>query len=295
MKGLILIYQMGKVGSSALDHTLKELVKANNIEDVKVMHAHFLTDYFVGCEEAIHGKNYFTVGREGYSRHASKEAHEIRAMIAECRANNLPVKIITAARDPIGHSVSSFFENVDNYLPANPLLEKDTANNILVGMYLDLCKKYFSENRPRDFFSEIVFHHFRSAEWFDTEFKEFFGIDIYEKDFNRETGFVTMRKDNIEIFLYDFAKLRDLGTQLNLFLSDLIKTPFEVVDFNTSDGKSNAGLYKEFKHEVLQKIPQEAVNKLYNSKYSNYFGYTFSKQQKHLANYVQQRTDTQEP
>jgi hypothetical protein len=130
---------------------------------------------------------------------------------------------------------------------------------------------FFCNNIPQDshnflknLYSEPPWSTYNFREHFDL-IKNITGINIFEYEFDRESGFLILKKDRINLIIYRFDKLKSLETY--------IKTLFP--DFNlplcrfTIDPR-----YKEFKNNFKVSIPD--FEKLDNDPYTKYFfGNTF--------------------
>lgn len=82
----VLIYQMGKVGSSTIKKTLKS-------EGFQVKHFHYLKGDFAGTDDP--GLLILSIGSEGMKNYRGR--------------------IITLTRDPVARNLSAFFQNIDMF------------------------------------------------------------------------------------------------------------------------------------------------------------------------------------
>jgi hypothetical protein len=94
----VILYQMGKVGSSSL----KESLIQNNI---KTLHIHRY--YFRTTERALDIKHFILKLRKNFTYNFYIRRKK--------------VKIISFYRDPLARNISSFFQNLDMYFSKNEL------------------------------------------------------------------------------------------------------------------------------------------------------------------------------
>jgi hypothetical protein len=115
----ILIYQMGKVGSTSISKSL-ELFGYSS-----VFHIHRLNPEHIDHVR----ENFLTRNLEPSSFRIGKLLY--RYIIEKKRH----IKVITLIRDPISRNISGFFENKDNHLPTEAINHYDF--HIYVKTFLD--------------------------------------------------------------------------------------------------------------------------------------------------------------
>jgi hypothetical protein len=102
-KGTIIVYQMGKVGSSAI---LKSLQSLNLSKPI--FHVHYLT------HDAIDGieRKYANL-----SKPIPKHICTSRILLNDIKKSvdgiNKKLKIVTLVREPVARNISAFFQNID--------------------------------------------------------------------------------------------------------------------------------------------------------------------------------------
>ncbi|NEP62510.1 MAG: sulfotransferase family 2 domain-containing protein, partial [Symploca sp. SIO2G7] len=148
----VVIFQMGKVGSSSIYESLK----AAQLE-IPIYHAHVLTSdrlkateelartHWQPCRNPIHLWHSFILSDELRKRHQQKW------------------KVITLVRDPIARNVSAFFETLH-------LLEKSNQQKLMTSNDgQDLTQLFLSK----------FYAHDAPINWFDDELKPVFEIDVF--------------------------------------------------------------------------------------------------------------------
>lgn len=239
----IVIYQMGKVGSSSVFKSLKALDL-----DVPVYHTHFLNDLdkyeslvrrtFVGNSNAIAEAN---LGRE------------IRRQLE--RAPNKKWNMISLVRAPIPREISAFFENSfhlsrnsNDPVPGNQL----TANE-LVKRFLDYSKDFTDSGW--------------TLGWFDSQIKEVLGIDVYSTEFDKSRGFQMYEKDNIRLIVIRMEDLtRCISDAMALYLGI---SDFVLLNENMARQRPYAALYREFLDGL--KLTPAYVQERHDSKFASHF------------------------
>ncbi len=229
-KQIFLVYSMGKVGTTSVYSFIKR-----NHPDTPLHHVHFLSDNWVkkklpSLNPEFHGN--IAVAEEVYS---SLEKHK-----------NRRVKIITMVREPLVREISDIFQNWKGLLNVNAI--GDTSAKEL-SVYLDNHEHEYVLN------------------WFDTEFKEYLGFDIYAHPFDKQKGYSIYKTKNADILCVSTEKLSScIETAMKEFAGMDIKASKAS---NTSENKEGKELYNELIKNY--KAPKEKLDLLYNSKYVRHF------------------------
>lgn len=157
---------------------------------------------------------------------------------------NRRIKIISMVRDPIERNISAFFDAFELYVGVSP--EKYEGN-------MQELETIYHRNLPHDY----------AINWYENQFYNAIGINIYDFEFSIEKGFVTIQSKNIEIII---LKTNVKDTFKENLLSDFCNCPnFKLT--NTNQTKSQ--LYDEFKQYIKFSMPY--LNKQYQSKYALHF------------------------
>jgi len=225
---LVLVYQMGKVGSQSVNYALLE------IGFFPVVHFHYLKD----------------LKRE-------KKHHYI--WVAYALALEWPIKVITLVRDPVARNVSSFAHDFSSYFGSN--MQDHSLQK--------LGNKFWVWDR-----------HFDGINWFDKEFKNVLGVDIYDCPFDKEAGFSIYRSRDSKIKYNQGLTQKNFEILImkielrNEIREDIIKEFLNITEFsqkyyNVASDRSYKGNYQEFVQWV--KFPQSYLNEQYNSKFTQHF------------------------
>ena len=238
-KTAIVVYQMGKVGSTTVYFSLKNTLLFN-----PVFHVHFLDRSALKEQEKFYNS---TVGKTPNQIRHLRHGNFLRQKLDE--SVDINWKIITLVRDPIIREISIFFQKKDKKFPQGI----DTADIINL-----LEKQFLSFDESTDF----------ACNWFDREIKSNFNIDVYDFDFDRQKGYQIIREKDREILI---MRLEDLNNCFQVALGEFlaITQPINKVSENTATTKP----YKKQYLEVIDKlkIPRTVCELIYSSKYARHF------------------------
>ncbi len=238
----ILIYQMGKVGSSTVDNSLKKS-GINN----RTYHIHFLSKN--GIDNAA---KYYTSINAGLPRHLLRSMFLRKKILG---SKGVKWKLITLVREPIGREISNIYQNI---IDSNPeLINKDGKINSNEVTEL-LEENFLNFDQEKNF----------TCSWFDNELKRAIGFDIYAESFNKDKGYSIYNIDNIDILV---IRIEDMDS----FFDEAIKDFFgwnksvPMIRANIGDKKTYSGAYKKTTSNIF--LAKETCEKIYNSKYVKHF------------------------
>ncbi|MGH8531801.1 MAG: putative capsular polysaccharide synthesis family protein [Gammaproteobacteria bacterium] len=243
----VLVYQMGKVGSTSVCASIKK-----TRPDTPLHHIHVLTDKGIAWEEIHHfGK------KRGWFRH-SRSPNGISTMLCNYLAKQWgrdkcrkPWKVITLTRDPIARNVSSLFATIKRWIPD---FEERCANNDL-----DLAR--LSEFYLAEFHEKLDFYEM-PFQWFHVELEQFFGIDILESEFPRTTGYKIYSGDGVELLL---IKLEYLDRCFTEAIKKFLGIDIPLINARMATDKSYYPVYKKFLQSL--RLPDDYIKKMYACEY----------------------------
>jgi len=183
-KPLVLILQMGKVGSSSIVSHIR-----NSQLDCNLLHAHYLDAQKTPKE---HGD---PVGSALLFPTAA-DLGLLMPAIRERIATSKPLKIITAVRNPLDRLKSAFLQNIESHLVGKHAygLRWPAPVRLADEQLSELIRKF-----------ELDFQ----SEWFERELESLTGINVYSRRFPSERGFDIFESSSTTVFLYQFEKLSD--------------------------------------------------------------------------------------
>jgi hypothetical protein len=238
----ILIFQMGKVGSTSVMASLKALKLGRPI-----YHIHTLTEDGIAHGESIYGKmpqSYRSRGKhllmsQLLRKHLAKGLTEPKW------------KIITPIREPIGRNVSSFFQIIDVLIP--DFEERYGAGSIKMAELTDL----FLEQYPVS----------RFLDWFDVELKSVFGVDVFSSAFPTTKGYKIYGGPQADVLLLRLENINECANEA--FTEFLNVEQFKLVKANVASEKKYYEAYQQFAASVI--LPDTYLNQVYASKYAQHF------------------------
>ena len=236
----IIIYQMGKVGSSAV----YESIKSAGIEN-PIYHVHFLSytnldkveryHRSVGAKSSIVGVRYWRSIRHKLDR------------------TKKPIYLISLVREPVAREISDVFENM-----ASHHAELLTANGeVNVEKTINFINTLFAEfNEATDY----------ACTWFDKEMLDSFGIDVYANPFDHTRGFSIIENDQARLLL---LRMEDLSRVFAEAMNEFMKLSVSLVSSNEATSK----VYSESYQAVLKKYALSAAagKNIYSSRYAQHF------------------------
>ena len=243
----LVVFQMGKVGSSSVTESLKEMDAP-----FELFHLHVLTHEGI---ERVHGEY----------RHASKVHH--RPMIARHIVESdylrrqldrndpgATWKIISLVRDPVARNISTFFQSLCIYFP-------------------ELCvgdQQIFSDERIPELLETYLEQwdgHHTPLHWFQTELDPVFGIDVYAHPFPKDKGYQIIESGAVSLLLLRLEGLNSTaGPAMEEFLG---LRGLELSNHNVAEKKPYAGAYHAFKNRL--RLPGAYLDTLYESEYARHF------------------------
>lgn len=237
----LLVYQMGKVGSSTVVATLEA-----SGADRLMLHSHFLSKE---GRQRLQDVSEETFGSwralpAHLKRHLMQSAF-IAAWVAERRAKGEKLQVICLVRDPVATNVSSFFQ--DTTVRFSELVEP--GSGALADME-DLTKRFFDE-----------YHHELPLTWFDDEMKTVVGLDLLAEDFPIGTGWRIYRRGNTEVLLLrleDLEKCAEPAFREFLGLDEVV-----ITNENLASDKPRAEAYRKFRAQLS--IPEFYLDMIYDS------------------------------
>jgi hypothetical protein len=135
------------------------------------------------------------------------------------------------------------------------------------GFYRSFQLGELSIDSVRSEFLEKFPEHRFPLDWFDTEMKPVFGIDIYDHAFPKEAGFSVIRKGNVNLLTLKLEKLETCVEEA--FQSFLGLEKFQMRKSNASEEQGYYPVYKRFRAEV--RLPESYLDMMYQSRFSRHF------------------------
>jgi hypothetical protein len=239
----IIIYQMGKVGSSSVERILK----GANL-DRPVYHVHFLSHRGIANAE----KYFLSLNNSGTPHHI-KLSKILRKKI--CKSKDFRWKVITLVREPVARDVSDCFQNLESYHP-HLIDRKGTAKKAKIIQLLENHFRAYDANKDY------------TANWFDNELRSTFELDVYKYPFNFQDGFSLITANNIDLLVLRLENLDStFNRAFNRFLDSNIS--FNMYRSNVGQNKRYSATYRYLLENLT--LPYKICEKIYSSKYASHF------------------------
>jgi hypothetical protein len=231
----VLIYQMGKVASSALAHEIEA------VSDAPAYHQHVLSDAGIRFVENVYRQSW-DVDRLPIHLWESRRVRRLLRSPA-----HRPWTVITVTRDPVARNVSAFFQIADLQFGIDP-----------VNTEIDELRTRFLEQ-----FDE----HDRPLRWFDEELDGVFDTRTFAEEFPHEQGWTTIESDLARVGV---IRYEDLQTATRPLLRRLLEVDVAALgDQNRSSTKKYADAMSGFREGLI--LPDDYLDWMYNSKYARHF------------------------
>lgn len=257
----ILVYQMGKVGSSSIRNSLfrcrdpktrlvlmsHEFFPIRNRDPGKiVIDAEYQDDVL---REIEHDQQVFDQfpfrARLGWRFREKFYSEKIYKSYVK---PGHPLRVITLVREPVANNVSMFFQLIDQFLDI-PIEESHVDIDEVIEIFL------------------TRYMHTRPLTWLDAELKTTLGVDVFQHPFPAERGYQIISSGNVRLLTLK-CELDD-AIKANAIAEFLELDEFEIVRSNVTREKSHAKEYAEFRRRI--RIPEALLDEMYESKYARFF------------------------
>ena len=239
---IILIHQMGKVGSSTVESSLREF----NLR-TPIYKTHYLNEDTVKTM----WNDKVKLHKKPLKKHYLANKYISRMLTnPEFRENKL--NIITLVREPVICNISRFFHSIEDFIP---------------NFYKNIEKGVIQNDEIIDVFINVFPYHSWNLEWFDKEVKNVFGIDVYSKPFDKLEGFQIFNEKNVDLLLLKLESLNNCSRKA--FRQYLGINNFAIVNSNVAKDKPYEKPYREFIKSI--EFPKSYLDKMYCHKYTQHF------------------------
>lgn len=265
----IVVYQMGKVGSSSIRNAL--LLRGLH----PVLHLHTMSPLCekraesipieAGLEDALHREIeharavFAQLGSVQRLRLVLHEWLNERRISRRLLRPGRPLRIITSVREPIAASVSMFFQLLPWYIGRAYRPDRISTDDLI-----ELFFRRYSWERP------LI--------WFDEEMRYATGVDVYRHPFSFEKGFLSFREGSIEVLVLKTETLDEVKERaLSEFLG---QGEIRLARSNVASEKAYARQYREFEDRI--RFSDAFFRSMYDSKYARHF-YETAELERHAA------------
>ena len=249
---IILVHSQGKVGSSAMYDSMAETPP---IPGALVFQTHVIRSPHDPRE--IEDRKKITPRRTAYTTDL------LHPLLTRADKGGKKIVDVSAVRDPIDRMISDFFQNLERYTPDR---QYPKPGQHRVDDYLNWFRERFDV--------------FRSSDWFDEQFCELLGLNLYIEPFDQTAGYQIVRGENVVAGVIRFDRISDAWSPYSISLTG---TDVHLDRTNESSAKAYGHVYPEFKKR-LRLDPTDA-QALYDLPYVRHF-YTETERQAAVAKWT---------
>ena len=240
----ILVYQMGKVGSTTLAKAIRESDLAN-----PVFHVHFLTQDGIDDLAKRYRENGVLNTPIAGHLHLSSA---IRSRLM--RDRKMDWLVVSGMRDPVARAISHFFQVSKWEWP-------ETERDDWTPSAEDLA-------RLRDDVENLKGYLGLGLDWFEQELAAVFDINIFDHSFDQSRGWSILEGGNVKALIYTLENMENV---LEEGMASLMGRPLRL-----SRPRSNKGSEKPYAAEYKKlvkdfKLSRSACDRIYDSPVVRYF------------------------
>lgn len=293
----IVIFQMGKVASTALAGALRE-------QGLEAVQAHVASPERLAAKLKIMAAPYLS---ETVANTVYQDFHqELRAMYLLSRrrvapdAYADPLMLISPTRDPLSWYWSHFaqmYHHYDDQL-LRYFLDKGgsepdfQAETTLISMLEQMFSVLDATPEPLDdpqslpriqsaamecdssgIVSAQVNRFLLPLRWFNEDFHPAVGLNVYDHPFDVLNGFGKIEAPGFNIMMYRYEQLEQMQRQLANFVD---RPEFSLERRNATEDKDIPANVLEVLNEGRNLIPTTLVDRIYETRYARHFGYSSS-------------------
>ena len=236
----VIVYQMGKVGSTTLLRTLSQFeigLPVYQIHSLDPTELDGVMDRYRKGRRIAPGHHYYS-GRY-FSKQIQNDSIKRRW------------KVISIVREPVARNISAFFQNLDLYV--DETLVKETSPELATAELTRIFLERYQHDYPLN--------------WFDNEIKRYLGVDVYSKRFPIDRGFEIFAGTSADVLVLRCEDLNEkAGEAIEEYLG--IKV-VRLKDANVGATKDYSTLYSSFKTKIA--LPESYIDEMYSSRFARHF------------------------
>lgn len=229
----ILVFQMGKVGSSSVTQSLREAGFAGG-----VLQLHFLTDAIARHQDRFR--------RDG--QRVPFHLYQSVALRRWLAAHDQRTRVITLARDPIAREISGIFQT--------PFYAGENIRRADGTIDQERCLHFLRER----LMEPDAFQYFEN--WFDREMRPAFGVDIFDQPFDHETGTLRLSGPRADALMLRMETLDQSGAVLGEFAG--LPAPVEMKRRNKRSESRDADAYENVRQRL--RLPRAICERIYSGR-----------------------------
>ena len=241
---IVLVYQMGKVGSLAVT----KMIRDSDFE-FPVYMVHWLHPNNIAKECYADLTQEYLSHEKVVSRYLGNKIQDL--------LDKRKIKIISIVREPVSRNLSYFFYSIEQYFP--DFYRRYQAEEIIMQ---DLIDEFWRQQKL------VGYSH---IDWFENELKAVFGFDIFKKSFSKDECYTIYtaqdQGNDLEILI---LRLEGLDNHIVQALSAFLGVANVTVNHrNSAQDRDYYDIYQQFKKQI--KFPVEYLDGLYDHPYMKLF------------------------
>lgn len=204
--------------------------------------------------------------------HTFEELNEILKRIRYTKR----IKIIISVREPVGQNISLLFQHTNNFWNSEQYWKcgGDVERFFPSFMYYQIKdKNVWKDIFPNDDRVRIpIYDHFHKIcriaiqDWFECQFRNDFGIDVYGHEFDRDAGYQIINVKNFSVLIFQHERINDIVPILNDFLDTDIS---EIAKENVGSQKWYSDYYKKAVKNM--RLSKQYIEWSYSGKMASHF------------------------
>jgi hypothetical protein len=269
---LLLIYQMGKVGSQTIEATLRDVRLPHRIHRI----------HFLSPRQGEIFEQWLTAPgpSEATKASLSRQLEEARALYSGIMLRKKwafagwtrrKIDVVVGVREPVSLLLASVFQNYGNYFQSLREITAESCRNLL------LMDSSLDAVRHRQIEDTLRYVH----DWFEVELRSVLGIDVYSKPFAHGDGCALYENALARVLVYRYEDFDRIPTMLEDFLGSRISC---LTNRNIGAEKDYGDLYRTVKKRL--RLPMSFLAGQYDSRLARHF-YSLAEREKLTAQWSQ--------
>jgi hypothetical protein len=241
---VLLLYQMGKVGSSTVFASLQAAGHTNAIK------VHYLSDQGLSRADELYASAPVRLPVPYRT-----QSEQIRRLLRS--RNDVMWKAISLVREPIARDVSAFIQMIDMLHPQ--FIRDGTPDIRAITRAVRLQFLGFSERRSY------------TCQWFEEELHSVFGLDVFSGKFDPAQGWVRLRQENLDLLI---LRTESLDETIGPATAEFLGAPVPLVRHSSRRSSKLQAAYQKPWYDLIVsgvRLPQVLCERIYASRYSRHF------------------------
>ena len=256
-KPIVLIHQMGKVGSLSIYHSLQ----AAQSHQFDIYHTHFLNPRYALASDTQRRDTGWQIYKQSQNKNwLPIDYYDITRIHNQLLVKSQhPLNIITMVRDPISRNISAYFQNLHWIWGIPDAHQQKSLHELAQGFWAQA-------------------NHDFPIDWLDQEIGNVVGLDVYAHPFPHDVGVQHLRTGVHNVLIMHMRasdQIKEHAVQQFLGIEH-----FRMTRSHVSQNKPYGSVYKKFLSEV--EMPEWYVYKMLNSRFARHF-FSEDERQKRIA------------